>query len=141
MPGAAMKSVVKEKSMLLLAVLMLTGCPGPGDRLPDRESAQVGVKENAVCIVYPVQPGDLIDHLEFHDQSGKAFYAEPGDGDFHPAAGHCLRTYGQDLRPAQAYALHYGVSNPQVPYRFVSAVFTTSYDDKGVLHIANGWEE
>lgn len=132
-----------NKGIVLVAVFLLAGCPGPGDRLPASESAQVVVKENNVCILYPVQPGDLIDHLEFHDQSGKVFFANPGDHDFHPDVGRCLSTYGRDVQPAQAYALHYGVKNPgaQEPYRFVSAVFTTSYDDKGALHIANGWEK
>ncbi len=41
-----------KNKMLLGVVFLLTGCPGPGDRMVDRESTTALIKDNQVlCVV------------------------------------------------------------------------------------------
>jgi hypothetical protein len=43
-----------KNKMMLGVVFLLTGCPGPGDRMVERESTTAFIKDKQVCVVSPL---------------------------------------------------------------------------------------
>ena len=43
-----------KNKMMLGVVFFLTGCPGPGDRMVERESTTAFIKDKQVCVVSPL---------------------------------------------------------------------------------------
>ena len=56
--------------MLLGVVFILTGCPGPGDRMVDRESSTALIKDNQVCVVSPLEPQERITAIQIMNRHG-----------------------------------------------------------------------
>lgn len=59
-----------NKSILIAAVFLLTGCPGPMDPVPQEYPAQARLIDNQVCITVPVRAGDKIFSVQFGTESG-----------------------------------------------------------------------
>lgn len=52
--------ITMKDKILLASVFILTGCPGPGDRMTERESTSVIIKDNQVCVVSPLKSEERI---------------------------------------------------------------------------------
>lgn len=59
--------------MLLASVILLTGCPGPGVRIVDRESTTALIKEHHVCVVSPLKPQERITAIQINSDKSPPF--------------------------------------------------------------------
>ncbi|ELY2766374.1 hypothetical protein SMC44_001868 [Cronobacter malonaticus] len=96
---------------------MLAGCPGPGDRLPDKVPAQVTFSGNNVCITYPVTPGDYITSVQIGSEQDDFIYDVFNDKPVHPAGNQCLPVFGYHFKANKNYTLHYGLNNKEYDFR------------------------
>lgn len=60
--------------MLLGVVFILTGCPGPGDRMVDRESSTALIKDNQVCVLSPLEPQERITAIQINSDNSDSLH-------------------------------------------------------------------
>ena len=63
-----------KNKMLLGVVFLLTGCPGPGDRMVDRESTTAFIKDNQVCVVSPLEPQERITAIQINSDNSDSLH-------------------------------------------------------------------
>ena len=114
-----------NKTLLLIPLFLLAGCPGPGDRMVKKIPAEVTTKENHLCITYAVKPGDRITSLQIGSESGEAWYEVFNDKLVLPRSGECLPTWDYPFAKNKTYTLFYGLSNGSQPNKqLIQAAFT-----------------
>jgi len=63
------------------AVFLLTGCPGPGDRMTERESTSAIIKNSQVCVVSPLKSEERVTAIQIksdkNDTLHKVFDDKP----------------------------------------------------------------
>ena len=62
-----------KNKMMLGVVFLLTGCPGPGDRMVDRESTTALIKDNQVCVLSPLEPQERITAIQINSEIATLF--------------------------------------------------------------------
>ncbi|MGK9175930.1 hypothetical protein KXR87_22370 [Yokenella regensburgei] len=122
---------------VVLAAVLLTGCPGPGDKVVSRVPALVAIKHNAVCVVSPVKPDEKIIGIQFYSSSGekqvRLFHNQP----VYAPPGTCLPLFGYLFMPGQRYTLAYDIETPDPSnYHLVTAEFSVLSTAGGGLRIA-----
>lgn len=114
-----------NKTLWLIPLFLLTGCPGPGDRMVKKIPAEVTTKENHLCITYAVKPGDRITSLQIGSESGETWYEVFNDKPVLPRSGECLPTWNYPFAKSKTYTLFYGLSNDSQPHKqLIQASFT-----------------
>ena len=63
-----------KNKILLGVVFLLTGCPGPGDRMVDRESTTALIKDNQVCVVSPLEPQERITAIQINSDNSDSLH-------------------------------------------------------------------
>jgi hypothetical protein len=63
-----------KNKMLLGVVFLLTGCPGPGDRMVDRESTTALIKDNQVCVLSPLEPQERITAIQIKSDNSDSLH-------------------------------------------------------------------
>lgn len=62
------------KNMMMLGVVfLLTGCPGPDDRMVERESTTAFIKDKQVCVVSPLEPQERITAIQINSDKATLF--------------------------------------------------------------------
>ncbi|MFP3523843.1 hypothetical protein SB912_15130 [Pantoea sp. SIMBA_072] len=61
-----------KKKMMLGAIFLLTGCPGPGDRMVERESTTAFIKDKQVCVVSPLEPQERITAIQINSDKSNS---------------------------------------------------------------------
>ena len=105
-----MKEHLRKFSLVLLA-----GCAGPGDRLPDIQPGHVEMNGNTPCITYAVKPGDRLSYIEIanHSSAGDSFQKIVREDALYPQQGECLPTLGYHFESGNKYVAYYSVDNPR----------------------------
>lgn len=62
-----------KNKMMLGVVFLLTGCPGPGDRMVERESTTAFIKDKQVCVVSPLEPQERITAIQINSDKATLF--------------------------------------------------------------------
>ncbi|EOI5780024.1 putative T6SS immunity periplasmic lipoprotein [Cronobacter malonaticus] len=113
-----------RKSVTLFPLFLLAGCPGPGDRLPDKVPAQVTFSGNNVCITYPVTPGDYITSVQIGSDQDDFVYEVFNDKPVHPARNQCLPLFEYHFKANKNYTLYYGLNNKEYDFqKLIHAAF------------------
>ena len=115
----------KNYSVIVVAFL-LSGCPGPGDRIPPKEPANVTLKDNQICITAPVYPGEFVSSVQFSDGQNNNLLKTLEHDPVYVANGQCLPTFGYDFQKGHTYTVFYTIEkNATDSARYLSAVFST----------------
>lgn len=123
---------------VVLAAFLLTGCPGPGDRVVSRVPALVVIKNNAVCVVSPIKPDEKITGIQFYSNTGeklvRMFHKQP----VYAASGECLPLFGYAFVSDKHYALAWDVETPNPDnYHLITAEFSVSAKENGGLKLGS----
>jgi hypothetical protein len=113
-----------KKSMLLASVILLTGCPGPGDRMVDRESTTALIKENHVCVVSPLKPQERITAIQINSDKSVPFHKTFDDKPVYVPKGECLPVFGFKFTPGERYSFAYDVQSDKSESHLVTAEFS-----------------
>ena len=96
---------------VLAAVLLLTGCPGPDDRVVPDEPANVNLRDNQVCITAPVRLGEHVFFVQISDGEQNNLI-KALDTDLVPVFnGRCLPTFGYVFQPGHDYVAYFSLLN------------------------------
>lgn len=116
-----------KKLLMLCSLFLLAGCPGPGDRLPDRQNAQVKNNGNTPCITYAVRPGDRVSSVQIGSSAGEkdSFRKILNESPFYPVSGKCLPTFDYRFEADKEYVIYYSVDNDNIKReRIIQASFS-----------------
>jgi len=120
--------------ILLASVFLLTGCPGPGDRMTERESTTAMIKDNQVCVVSPLKSGERITAIQINGDKNDTLHKIFDDKPVYVAKGECLPLFGFTFTPGERYSVAYDVIDTKSQSHLVTAEFSTQ-TVKGVIKI------
>lgn len=109
--------------MLLSVVFLLTGCPGPGDRMVDRESTTVSIIDNKVCVVSRLEPQERITAIQINSDKSGSLHKIFDDKPVYVPKGECLPVFGFTFTPGEQYIFAYDVQSEQSESHLVTANF------------------
>lgn len=113
--------------ILLAAVFFLMGCPGPGDRMVDRESTTVLIKDNHVCVVSPLEPQERITAIQINSDKSESLHKIFDDKPVYVPKGECLPLFGFKFTPDERYSIAYNVKSEKSESYLVTAEFTAAH--------------
>jgi len=96
-----------KNKMLLGVVFLLTGCPGPGDRMVDRESTTAFIKDNQVCVVSPLEPQERITAIQINSDNSDSLHNIFDDKPVYVPKGECLPVFGFKFTPDRHGETHF----------------------------------
>jgi len=126
--------ITMKGKILLASVFILTGCPGPGDRMTERESTSAIIKDNQVCVVSPLKSEERITAIQINGDKNGTLHKVFDDKPVYVAKGECLPLFGFTFSPGERYSIAYDVMNQKSQSHLVTAEFSTQID-KGVIKI------
>lgn len=94
--------------------------PGPGDRMVDRESTTVFIKNNSVCVVSPLEPQERITAIQINSDKSGSFHKI---FDYVPK-GECLPVFGFKFISGERYNFAYNVQSDKSESHLVTAEFS-----------------
>ncbi|UNK30047.1 hypothetical protein MNO11_10055 [Serratia plymuthica] len=117
---------------LLAAVFLLAGCPGLGDKVVSRIPTTITVKDNGICVVSPMNPGEKITAIQIYSDTGDKLIKTLDDMPEYSEKGKCLPVFGYIFQPKKHYSLAYDVNslNPNDSH-LITAEFSISSDARG----------
>lgn len=101
-----------NKILLLTAVLLLTGCPGQGDRAAPRVSTTTTIKDNHVCITSKMNAGDKITAIQIYSDTGDRFIKQFDDKPLYIAKDECLPVFNYTFNSEKHYSVSYDIVTP-----------------------------
>lgn len=103
-----------KKFLFMCSLILLAGCAGPGDRLPDIQNANVDLHGTEPCIASVFAPGDRISSVQIGSISGDkdSFRKYFTDNPLTPVSGKCLPLFDYPFSPGKQYVVYYSVDNP-----------------------------
>ncbi|MCF8582242.1 hypothetical protein L2X67_20760 [Enterobacter ludwigii] len=110
--------------MLLGVVFLLTGCPGPGDRMVDRESTKTFIKDNHVCVVSPLEPQERITAIQINSDKSDSFHNVFDDKPVYVPKGECLPVFGFKFTSGKRYSIAYEVQSDKSVSHLITADFS-----------------
>jgi len=66
--------ITMKGKILLASVFILSGCPGPGDRMTERESTSVIIKDNQVCVVSPLKSEERVTAIQINSDKNDTLH-------------------------------------------------------------------
>lgn len=112
-----------NKPLIITAVLLLTGCPGQGDRATPRVSTTVTIKDNYVCITSKMNAGDKIAAIQIYSDTGNKFIRQFDDKPLYIAKGECLPVFNYTFSPGTHYSVAYDITTPNYSNYLITADF------------------
>ncbi|MGP3591330.1 putative T6SS immunity periplasmic lipoprotein [Vagococcus sp. WN89Y] len=113
-----------KNKMLLGVVFLLTGCPGPGDRMVDRESTTAFIKDNQVCVVSPLEPQERITAIQINSDNNVSLHKIFDDKPVYIPKGDCLPVFGFKFTSGERYNFAYDVQSDKSESHLVTAEFS-----------------
>lgn len=98
-----------KNRMWLAVVFCLTGCPGPGDRMVDRQSTAAFIKDNKVCVVSPLDPQERITAIQINSDKSNSLHKIFDDNHVYVPKGKCLPVFGFHFISGVRYYFAYDV--------------------------------
>lgn len=119
------EGALKMKNRMLLAVVfLLTGCPGPGDRMVDRESTTAFIKDNQVCVVSPLAPQERVTAIQINSDKSDSLHRIFDDKPVYVPKGECLPVFGFKFTTGERYNFAYEVQSNKLESHLITAEFT-----------------
>ncbi|GAL57271.1 hypothetical protein EV102420_07_00895 [Pseudescherichia vulneris NBRC 102420] len=122
-----------KKFLFMCSLILLAGCAGPGDRLPDVQNANVDLHGTQPCIASVFAPGDRISSIQIGSTSGdnESFHKYFTDDLLIPVSGKCLPLFDYRFSPGKQYVVYYSIDNPNNKReRIIQASFSISNELK-----------
>jgi len=113
-----------KNKMMLGAVFLLTGCPGPGDRMVERESTTAFIKDNQVCVVSPLEPQERITAIQINSDKSNSLLTVFDDKPVYVPKGECLPVFGFKFTTGECYYFAYDVQSDKSASHLVTADFS-----------------
>lgn len=103
-----------KKCLFMCSLILLAGCAGSGDCLPDVQNANVDLHGTKPCIASVFAPGDCISSIQIGSISGdnKSFRKYFTDDLLIPVSGKCLPLFDYRFSPGKQYVVYYSIDNP-----------------------------
>lgn len=103
-----------KKFLFMCSLILLAGCAGSGERLPDVQNANVDLHGTEPCIASVFAPGDRISSIQIGSTSGDkdSFRKYFTDNSFTTVSGKCLPLFDYPFSPGKKYLVYYSVDNP-----------------------------
>ena len=116
---------------IICPILLISGCPGPGDRMPEAVYADVKLKDNSPCVLYPAKLGDRITSIQIYNEMDFPFRKLFDDSPFYPVDGQCLPTFGYHFNSGKSYVVYYGLDNDSAErQKLIQANFSIGNESK-----------
>jgi len=113
-----------KNKMLLGGVFLLTGCPGPGGRMVDRESTTAFIKDNQVCVVSPLAPHERIAAIQINSDNSNSLHKIFDDKPVYVPKGECLPVFGFKFKSGERYNFAYDIQSDKSESHLVTAEFS-----------------
>lgn len=113
---------MKDKMMLGI-VFLLTGCPGPGDRMVERESTTAFIKDKQVCVVSPLEPQERITAIQINSEKSNFLHKVFDDKPVYVPKGECLPVFRFKFITGERYYFSYDVQSDKSMSHLVTADF------------------
>ncbi|MFZ5222475.1 putative T6SS immunity periplasmic lipoprotein [Enterobacter cloacae] len=110
-----------KNEMLLGVVFLVTGCPGPGDRMVDRESTTALIKDNQVCVLSPLEPQERITAIQIKSDNSDSLHKIFDDKPVYVPKGECLPVFGFKFTSGERYNFAYDVQSDKSESHLVTA--------------------
>lgn len=124
-----------NKYILLIPVFLLTGCPGPMDRMMSREYTTAIIKNNQVCVISPLQPNQRIIAVEINSNKSNILREIFIKNPIYVAKGECLPLLNITPQPGLQYSISWNISVPNADAYLVTSHFSITKDHAGTLQI------
>ena len=112
---------IMEKGMFLAVVLLLTGCPGPGDRSVDRKPTAAFIRGKTVCVVSSLEPGERITAVQIRSGNSGVLHKDFDDTTVYIPRGDCLPVFGVKFTSGERYSVAWDVQSEQLASHLVTA--------------------
>ncbi|MGD8108369.1 putative T6SS immunity periplasmic lipoprotein [Pantoea sp. FN0302] len=112
-----------NKFLVLTAVLLLTGCPGQGDRAAPRVSTTTTIKDNHVCIASKMNAGEKITAIQIYSDTGDKFIKQFDNKPIYTAKGECLPVFNYTFNPGKHYLVAYDIATPHYENYLITTNF------------------
>jgi len=102
-----------KKCLFMCSLILLAGCAGPGDRLPDIQNANVDLQGTKPCIASVFAPGDRISSIQIgskYDET-ESFRKNLTEAPFIRQMSQCLPTFTYHFISGKQYVVYYNVDN------------------------------
>lgn len=112
-----------NKILVLIALLLLTGCPRQGDRATPRVSTTATIKDNHVCITSKMNAGNKITAIQIYSDTGDKFIKQFDDKPLYISKGECLPVFNYTFSPETHYSVAYDITTPNYRNYLITANF------------------
>ncbi|QKJ87878.1 hypothetical protein PMPD1_2942 [Paramixta manurensis] len=124
-----------KKFTIVAMAFLLSGCPGPMDRLPVDKPANVTMRDKQVCITVPTESGEYIASVEISDGENNNLDKTLNEKPITVSAGECLPVFNYDFKPDRTYTAHYAVAKSRTERsHYFSVEFTVN--NNGIKQIS-----
>ena len=106
-----------------MPLFLLVGCPGQGDRMVSRTSVITEIKNNHVCIVSTMNPGEKVTAVKIYSNKGDAFIKTFDDNPLYVAKNRCLPLFNYAFHTGRRYSITYNIATPQADDYLITSEF------------------
>lgn len=124
-----------RKCFFVAVAFLLSGCPGPGDRMISREFTTVTIKDNHVCVISPLNPDEKITAVQINSNKSSYLHRIFNDSPIYVAKGECLPLFGVHLEPGQHYSIAWDIESGKASTHLVMLEFSITVDSSGEVTI------
>lgn len=115
---------VMKKYLIVTSVFLLAGCPGPGDRMVSRTPTTTIIKDNHVCILSPLSPGEQVTAVQIHSDKGRELIKTFDDNPLYIQKGDCLPVFGYQFIAEEKYSIAYDIKTLKSKSYLITATFS-----------------
>lgn len=127
------KIIPMSKLSCVVILFLLTGCIGFYDKAVGSTETAVNIKNNRVCAVSLMKPGEKMIAVEIYSHDGEkkieTFPAKP----LYVPLGECLPLFGTTFKTGDAYYFYWHILPVKGDLQLISAKFTVTIDPDGRL--------
>ncbi len=115
-----------KKYSIIAVAFLLSGCPGPGDRIPPKEPANVALRDGLICITAPVYTGEFVSSIQVSDGKDNNLLKTFANNSVNVVNGQCLPTFGYGFKKGHTYTAYYTIEKNAVEHgRYLTVEFST----------------
>ncbi|WP_418948028.1 putative T6SS immunity periplasmic lipoprotein [Serratia rubidaea] len=100
-----------ENIFIICSILIISGCSDPGDRLPETLHADVTLKGNSPCILYPTKLGERITSIQIASETDNSFSKLFDNSPSYSVSSQCLPTFDYHFNVDKECVVYYGLDN------------------------------
>lgn len=112
-----------KKFLAITLALLLTGCPGQGDRAVPRVSTTTIINNKHVCIASKMNAGDKITAIQIYSDTGDKFTRQFDDKPIYKPKGTCLPVFNYIFDSGKRYLIAYDITTPHQKNYLITADF------------------